>query len=125
MIIRTLSTRRLKARRGDTGADDQHPRVPKVGSADGDNNSNSGYSSESRSRGDIAHRRSAMRNRDSIEPGEEGTGRENRLQVARRTSLDQQELVVHKSPRRRKPTPQRRRLALQRASSNPIWCKVM
>src|SRR2546421_6906166 len=72
-----------------------------------------------------ARKRSAMRNRDSIELGEEDTGLENKLQVARRTSLDQQELVIHKSPWRRKPTPQRRSPPLQRASSNPIWCKVM
>lgn len=96
-------------------------------------NSDSGHSSESRSRGDTADRRnprparkkSAMRNRDSIELGEEDTGLENRLQVARWTSLDQQELVIHRSPWRHKPTPQRRSPPLQRASSNPIWCKVM
>ena len=55
-------------------------------------NSDLGYSSEGRSRGDTAdwrsprppRKRSEMRNRDSIELGEEDTGRENRLQVARR-----------------------------------------
>jgi len=60
-IRRTLSTRKLKARRGDTSADDQHPHVLKIGNAGGDNNSDSGHSSESRSRGDTADRRSPDR----------------------------------------------------------------
>ena len=80
--------------------------LPCLRNACGQFNSDSGYSSESRSRGDTADRRSprppkkrsAMRNRHSIELGEEDTGLENRLQVARRTSSDQQELVIHKSP---------------------------